>query len=154
LDVATRLGRYILQELAGWRGKFSPYAATLVTLLLPFIFVTRRITDAKGNPVAAWRVFWTVFGSSNQLLASLVLLGISVWLFKKRMKYLISLIPSFFMMLIAVVSLFLLINPWLINLLKGKIAFDALGITSSILLLLTFLLLIEGIRIFSQARQK
>jgi carbon starvation protein len=154
LDVATRLGRYILQELAGWRGKFSPYAATLVTLLLPFIFVTRRITDAQGNPVAAWRVFWTVFGSSNQLLASLVLLGISVWLFKKRMKYLISLIPSFFMMLIAVVSLFLLINPWLINLLKGKIAFDALGITSSILLLLTFLLFIEGIKIFSRARQK
>lgn len=154
LDVATRLGRYILQELAGWRGKFSPYAAALITLVLPFIFVTRRITDAQGNPVAAWRVFWTVFGSSNQLLASLVLLGISVWLFKKRMKYLISLIPSFFMMLIAVVSLYLLIKPWLLNLLKGKITFDASGITSSILLLLTFLLLIEGIRIFSQARQK
>ena len=31
-----------------------------------------------------WRTFWALFGASNQLLAALTLLGITVWLWKTR----------------------------------------------------------------------
>lgn len=35
LDVCTRLGRYVFQELTDWRGKFSKAGPTLITLLIP-----------------------------------------------------------------------------------------------------------------------
>jgi carbon starvation protein len=155
LDVATRLGRYIFQELTGWRGKLSPYIATALTLLLPAIFVTRRITDTGGNVVPAWKVFWTVFGSSNQLLAGMVLLGLSVWMFRKKMKFLVTLLPAVFMMAVAVISLTFILKPWFYEVLfKGKITFEPMIITAIILLLLGLLLVIEAIRIFVNPSQK
>jgi len=134
LDVATRLGRYVFQELTGWRGKLSSCAATLATLALPVIFVSRKILDSQGNVIPAWKVFWTVFGSSNQLLAALVLLGLSVWLFKNKMKYKFVLLPSVFMMIIAIVSLYFIIKPGIFNL---------VGLTGSVLLVLAVLLIFE-----------
>jgi carbon starvation protein len=80
LDVTTRLGRYMLQELTGWKGVKSGMVTTLLTLALPAIFVSIRIVDAAGLPVPAWKMFWTIFGTSNQLLAGLTLLGLTVWL--------------------------------------------------------------------------
>ncbi len=154
LDVATRLGRYIFEELTGWRNKFSPYIAAFATLILPVIFVMKKITDAQGNIVPAWKAFWTIFGSSNQLLAAVVLFGISVWLFKNRMKYLVTLLPSIFMMLIAISSLYLILRPWLAKVvLEGKITPEPMVITGSILLLLAFLLIIEGARIFLKGKK-
>ena len=80
LDVCTRLGRYILQELFSWQGTGGRIAATLITVGVPAIFLMDQATDAAGNPIPAWRVFWPVFGASNQLLAALTLLGCTVWL--------------------------------------------------------------------------
>ena len=32
----------------------------------------------------AWKTFWSLFGASNQLLAALTLLGVTVWLRRSR----------------------------------------------------------------------
>ena len=84
LDVCTRLGRYILQELTGANGVVGRWIATGVTASVPLYFLLQQQTDAHGNIVATWLVFWNVFGASNQLLASLTLIGLSVWLWKTR----------------------------------------------------------------------
>jgi carbon starvation protein len=84
LDVCTRLGRYILQELTGANGLFGRWFATGITAAAPLYFLLQQQTDAQGNIVATWLVFWNVFGASNQLLASLTLIGLSVWLWKTR----------------------------------------------------------------------
>lgn len=141
LDVATRLGRYVFQELTGWRGRISVYISAFATLIFPVIFVSRKIIDEQGNAIPVWRAFWSVFGSSNQLLAALVLLGISVWLFKNRMRYIITLLPSVFMMAVAVVSLYFILRPGI---------FNPLGITGSILLVLALLLIIEAVKVFTK----
>jgi carbon starvation protein len=73
LDVCTRLGRYVLQELFGWKGMPGAIAATLLTLAVPAAVLL-------GAQPGAWRSFWTLFGASNQLLAALSLLTIAVWL--------------------------------------------------------------------------
>lgn len=148
LDVATRLGRYIFEELTGWKNKWSPYAASLITLILPLLFLTRKITDAQGNVIPGWKMFWTVFGSSNQLLAAMVLFGLSVWLYKIKMKFALTLIPSLFMIVVAVTSLFVIIKPWLIELISGHFSFNPIGITALVLFFLTFFLLAEGTAIF------
>src|SRR4029079_13398439 len=73
LDVSTRLGRYILQELAGRQGKTSAAISTAVVVIGPYLWLMQA---GEG----AYRTFWVLFGTSNQLLAALSLLGISVWL--------------------------------------------------------------------------
>ena len=153
LDVATRLGRYIFEELTGWRGKWSPYAAALITLILPAIFVTTRITDASGNVIPAWKMFWSVFGSSNQLLAALVLLTVSLWLFKNKMRYGAAFWPAIFMMLVAMCSLFFILKPWVQEMFSlGRFIFNPMGITGALLAGLALSLLFEGVSIFVKTR--
>ncbi|HLF17395.1 MAG TPA: carbon starvation CstA family protein [Candidatus Omnitrophota bacterium] len=153
LDVATRLGRYIFEELTGWKNKWSPYVAAALTLVLPLWFLTRTFTDAQGNPIAGWKMFWTVFGSSNQLLAAMVLFGLAVWLFKLGQKFRVALLPSVFMIVVAVSSLFLIIRPWLGKILQGNFSADPVGLTCIALFILTGFLLIEGAVIFLKGKK-
>jgi carbon starvation protein len=81
LDVCTRLGRYILQELTGWTGWLGTIFATGITAGVPMYFLLRHPDDA-AQPV--WRTFWNLFGASNQLLAALTLLCATVWLWRTR----------------------------------------------------------------------
>ena len=153
LDVATRLGRYIFEELTGFKNKWSPFAASFVTLVLPLWFLTKKFTDAAGNPVPGWKMFWTVFGSSNQLLAAMVLFGLSVWLFKLRMKFRVALLPSFFMILISVSSLFIITQPWLAKIFSGDFKADPVGLTCVALFVLTGFLIVEWTRIFLKGQR-
>lgn len=84
LDVCTRLGRYIVEELTGlrdWRGKAL---GTLLTAGVPAFFIFQTMTDPKGNTVPAWKLYWGTFGASNQLLAGLALTGVTIWLVNTR----------------------------------------------------------------------
>jgi carbon starvation protein len=103
LDVSTRLGRYILQELVGAKGKVSALVGTGLTCGVPMAFIL------LAEP-GAWRMFWTLFGTSNQLLASLSLLGICVWLKKSGRTYAYALLPMFFVGAVTVTSLVLQIR--------------------------------------------
>lgn len=81
LDVCTRLGRYIIQELTGLQGSVGRWLGTGLTAGVPLFFLLRHPLDAK---VPVWRIFWELFGASNQLLAALTLLGVTVWLWRTR----------------------------------------------------------------------
>jgi carbon starvation protein len=98
LDVSTRLGRYILQELSGAKGTLAAAVATALTCGVPLAFV---VMAGSG----AWRSFWTLFGTSNQLLAALSLLGICVWLKKSGRRYAYALLPMLFVAVVTLVSL-------------------------------------------------
>ncbi len=109
LDVCTRLGRYILQELTGWQGTLGKVSATALTAIVPLAFTFVTMTDAKGAAIPAWKTYWNTFGASNQLLASLALVGITVWLMNtesKRSKlWLVSFVPAVFMYIVSMWSL-------------------------------------------------
>jgi carbon starvation protein len=89
LDVSTRLGRYLLQELFGRSGRLSATLATLATVAPATYFV---LASGPG----AWTRFWTLFGASNQLLAALTLLVLTVWLRRRGRPYLFTLLPMVF----------------------------------------------------------
>ena len=154
LDVATRLGRYIFEELAGLRNKYSQYIASFITLLLPGVFLMQKIVDASGNVIPAWKVFWTVFGASNQLLAGFVLFVVSLWLFRHKMKYLHILIATVFMLATSMFSLVLLVRPTVVNILSGKFKIGPIDITAFILLGLSVFLIIEGVIVFVKKDKK
>ena len=86
LDVCTRLGRYIVQELTGMRGAVGRWVGTSITALVPLVLVMLPgpIDAVTGKAKPAWQVFWPLFGASNQLLAALALLGVTVWLWRTR----------------------------------------------------------------------
>ena len=100
LDSATRLGRYILQELFGRRDLATGIAATLLTVLVPLTFLLAAGQDS-------YVLFWALFGTSNQLLAALSLLAITVWLKKQGKPYWYTVVPMLFVMAVTVTALVL-----------------------------------------------
>ncbi len=98
LDVCMRLGRYIVQELFGLKGRFGAVIGTLVTVGLPFVLVF----FAKPG---SYLEFWTLFGASNQLLAALTLLSITAWLYRARRRIAFTLIPMLFVLVITLWAL-------------------------------------------------
>lgn len=98
LDVCTRLGRYLLQELFGWRGRAGAMAATLLTIGVPALLLSSAGTGM-------WIRFWTLFGASNQLLAALTLLAISVWLKRSGKPVLFTFLPMLFVLTITLWAL-------------------------------------------------
>ena len=145
LDVATRLGRYILQELFGWKGRWGSMGATLATLALPAWCVTVTLTDSAGKVIPAWRLFWTVFGTSNQLLAALTLLALTTWLRKSAKPWLFAAIPCAFMMGMTLWALSVLLNGWMVRLHAGGPLLDPIAVASILLMGLAASLLVEGI---------
>lgn len=130
LDVCTRLARYLFTEFTGWRTRTGGIVGTLVSLLLPFWFVAQTATDGKGNVVPAYRVIWPLFGSTNQLLAGLTLIGLFLWLVHTRksrlLQWLVGL-PMLFMMAMTISALVLQIaaaTDWLL----GSVAALLLGL--------------------------
>jgi carbon starvation protein len=104
LDVCTRLARYIFQEIFGLQSRSSGIIATLATLALPLVVL--MLTKEKGYLVA-----WPIFGASNQLLAALTLLAVSVWLVKTGRKAVFVIVPMAFMLAMTLWSLILLSLP-------------------------------------------
>jgi len=98
LDVSLRLGRYIVQELTGLQGKIGAVVGTLATIAIPFISVLLA-------PRGSWNEFWTLFGASNQLLAALTLLSITIWLYQSRRRIAFTLLPMLFVLTITLWAL-------------------------------------------------
>jgi len=148
LDVATRLGRYVFQELTGWGGAWGRIGATLGTLALPAVCVSLTVTDAAGRVVPAWKVFWTIFGTSNQLLAALTLLTITVWLRKTGRPWGLAAIPAGFMLTMTLWSLGILMRPWIAALLAGQWSMDGIAAIAAVLMGLAVLVVLEALRVW------
>lgn len=102
LDVSMRLGRYIVQELCGIPGRVGAIVGTLGTVAIPFVL----IFFAKPG---SYLDFWTLFGASNQLLAALTLLSITVWLYQARKRIAFTLLPMLFVLVITLYALGLMV---------------------------------------------
>jgi carbon starvation protein len=151
LDVATRLGRYILQELTGTKGRASAVVATLVTAGVPLAIL---LTAGKDG----YRTFWTLFGSSNQLLAALTLLGISVWLRRTGRPCWFTVVPMLFVLAITVLALVLQVRGFLAqtraadgSIVPGMVANATVGV---VLLLLAAWFAVEAGRSLLRGRPR
>jgi carbon starvation protein len=144
LDTATRLGRYIFEELFSLKSGNSRIIATFATLLLPTIFVLINLKDSTGAVIPAWKAIWPVFGASNQLLAGLVALVIAVWLHKTRRKFGFVVLPVLFLNTVTI---------WALVLLLKQYKFSTIGVIAGILLILAFVLIVETLKTFRKMYQ-
>ncbi len=106
LDTATRLQRYVVQELAGnfkigfLKGK---YAATAFAVITALILAFYNGANGKGA-----LTLWPLFGAVNQTLAGLSLIVVTVYLKSKGgAKYLLTAIPAVFMIIMTIWGLFI-----------------------------------------------
>lgn len=137
VDVSTRLGRYIVQELFRWPSRFGAWVGTLLTVALPMYFLAFA-------PAGTWVKFWTLFGASNQLLAALTLLSITVWLHQRRQQVAFTLIPMLFVL---VTTLYALVKLTIANFSGATVDPVAMvnGITSAALIALALYLVSRAI---------
>jgi len=139
LDVCTRLGRFILQELLRMPGTAGRWLGTLITAGAPVFFVTRQ--SASGVPL--WKQFWGLFGASNQLLAALTLLSVTVWLWRTRRAAWTFLVTGIGAILMYVMSSWALIT--MIRARWDKLGTDVVAWIALLLLGLAVAMLIEAI---------
>jgi carbon starvation protein len=147
LDVATRLARYIFQELTGWKGNWGRIGATLASLAIPLFCVSLKVTDPQGHSIPAWQVFWTIFGTSNQLLAGLSLMTLSLWLLRQGKPFWVSAIPMIFMLTMTLWALVLMVKPSFTQMLAGSFVFDPVTFVALLLFILAALLILQALKV-------
>jgi carbon starvation protein len=137
VDVSTRLGRYIVQELFHWPTKLGAWVGTLLTVALPMYFIAFA-------PPGSWGKFWTLFGASNQLLAALTLLVITIWLHQRRQTIAFTLLPMLFVL---VTTLYALVRLTFTNFSGATVDPVAMvnGLTSASLIALAMYLVFRAI---------
>ncbi|MEX2185226.1 MAG: carbon starvation CstA family protein [Pirellulales bacterium] len=151
LDVCTRLGRYIIQELLGMQNTAGKWLGTILTAGVPLFFVVQTAVDASGNPIPIWKLFWSLFGASNQLLAALSLLGVTVWLWRTRRAmwvWFVTGIPTVVMYVMSTWALVQIIGAKL----QGEWYYDAVTWVAIVLVALAALMLVEAVRVLWDLR--
>ncbi len=94
LDTATRIQRYVISELgASWNIKpmTGRYTATFIAVVTAMILAFYS-GDGKGA-----LDLWPLFGTTNQLLAGLALLVLTIYLLRKKISVKVVAIPFIFM---------------------------------------------------------
>lgn len=92
LDTATRIGRYLTEELLGIKNR---YVSTLTVVIC-------------GGSLALsgkWNKIWPAFGASNQLVAALALVVLSSWLLCKGKTMRYTIFPAIFMLVTTMAAL-------------------------------------------------
>jgi carbon starvation protein len=150
LDVCTRLGRFIIQELTGLHNWVGRLLGSALTAGVPLFFVTRTMLNAQGEPIAVWKAFWPLFGASNQLLAALTLLGVTVWLWRtkrSRLTWLVTGLPTLVMYATSTWALAMMTLPKFYTAASGfKMPADPVPWVGIVLIVLAVLMLVEAVR--------
>ena len=159
VDTATRLARYMFQELftpdgkdakdlTGWRKVITnPYVSTAIT-----------VVAGVALGLTGYAKIWALFGAANQLLAALGLLAVCCWLGKVGRNNKMFYFPMFFMLMVTLTSLVFTIKAQVAGIIaggQGVAWFYIRGIIGVLLVILAIDLVVEGIKALSaQKKQK
>ena len=142
LDTATRIQRFIIAEIGSainYKILQNKYVATLFAVVPAIILTMWTIPDPVTGMMnkTAW-VLWPIFGASNQMLAALTLLILTLYFWSKKKNVLPLFIPMIIIIIITFISLIIKLQAFYIqnNYLLLFISF--------IMILLILWMLIEG----------
>ena len=120
LDTATRLQRYVIQELGSTlhvKPLTNKYVATGVAVTLAF--AVAMIPAPGRGPGTGGLILWPLFGATNQLLAGLAFMVLVFYLWRRHKPIWFALIPMLFMLVMPAIALYLqMFDPqtgWLWN---------------------------------------
>ena len=151
LDTATRIQRFILNEF-GKATKLkilsNRYIATLIAIIPAILMAFWNITDPGSGVIkqAGW-VLWPIFGASNQMLAALTLMVLTLYYWQKKKPFLPLLIPMLVIMIVTFSAL-------LANAVKFYGVNGILFILNLILITLIIWMIYEGFNKVLEIRRK
>ena len=109
LDTVTRIQRFVLSEIGfatniSWLKNrfFSTFLAITPALILSLI---KFYDPQTGSLIKIGWVLWPIFGMSNQMLAGLTLMVLTIYFHKKNKSILPIFIPMIFIFFITFISL-------------------------------------------------
>jgi len=112
LDTATRLQRYVVQELGGSLGVKpleNKYIATLLAVCLAMLLAMMRGPAAADGTAPSHGtgglILWPLFGATNQLLAGLAFLVLVFYLYRRNKPIWFVLVPMIAMIVMPVWAL-------------------------------------------------
>lgn len=158
LDTATRLARYMFQELwlsgdetldtatGAKKALANPYVATIITVVVGI---------ALG--MTGYTLIWPLFGAANQLLAALALLAVCAWLGNAGRNNKMFYVPMVFMLAVTLTSLCMTIQSNAASLAGGGDALAAVVqmAIAVLLLVLAVILAVKGAKtVMSSAGKK
>lgn len=157
LDTATRLARYMFQELwiptgqnqhnlTGWRAVLgNAYVATIITVVI-----------GVGLGMTGYTIIWPLFGAANQLLAVLALLAVAAWLGNAGKNNKMFYIPMVFMLAVTLTSLCMTIQQKFVAVSAGGDIFAAAVqlVIALFLLVLAVILTIKGTKTLIAANKE
>jgi carbon starvation protein len=113
LDTATRLQRYVIQELAvqfNFKPLENKYAATGVAIVLGGVVA---VTPGALGPGSGGLILWPLFGATNQLLAGLAFLVICFYLIRRNLPVWFAAIPMVIMLIMPAWAMIYNMKTWL-----------------------------------------
>ncbi len=116
LDTATRIQRFIISEIGqgiGVKTLTNRYVATLLAVIPAIILVFTQTADPITGELrqTGW-ILWPIFGASNQMLAALILMILTLYFWKKKRPVLPLLVPMLFIMVVTFTALLLNISAF------------------------------------------
>jgi carbon starvation protein len=139
LDTATRICRYIGEELFGTGLRLS---ALKNRYLMTTIIILLALYLAFGS----WKAIWPIFGASNQLVAALVLIVITVYFFAMKQPTKFTLYPAIFMLITTVAALSIKTFEFF------KTKKIMLGSIGTILIILAVFIVIESFKVVKRLK--
>ncbi len=134
LDTATRVGRYVVEDLTGIKNRVLSSLCVVVPALILAI---------SGH----WKAVWPLFGSANQLIAGMVLLMLWLFLLKMGKRPIVVLLSAIFMYLTVIFALYRkLVEVFPDNLLLATISVVLLGLAVYMLFEIGRKILLSGRR--------
>jgi carbon starvation protein len=135
LDTATRIARYMFQELMG-KGENQDQPQWQKSLQNPIVGTVITVGCAAALMAYGYAKIWPIFGASNQLLAGLSLLALTAWFAKTKKITWVTAIPMVIMFSVTLTALLMLA--------KGFFAASNIfmGMLAVILLVLAIVLII------------
>ncbi|MDD6651674.1 MAG: carbon starvation protein A [Eggerthellales bacterium] len=154
LDTATRLGRYMFQELFTPAGKTPEEHKSILTNKYFATIVT--VVAGVGLGMTGYTVIWPLFGAANQLLAVLALLAVAAWLGNAGKNNKMFFIPMIFMLCVTLTSLVQTSMAKYALLMSGADPFaPAIQLAIAILLLvLSVVLMVKGFKTLFTKKDK
>ena len=105
MDAGVRLQRYIIQEIGNNHNIQALTGRTVSTLVAVGACLLLAFGAGGAEPGSGGLIIWPLFGTSNQLLAGLTLMVISVFLIKLGRPAKATMIPLIFLMLMTLPAL-------------------------------------------------
>lgn len=108
LDSGTRLLRYNIEEIADSLTEGEQESPAVINRWTSSLLAVAAIgffalLEVNGQPAGIF--LWVLFGASNQLLASLGLLTVTVYLYKRNRPLIYTVVPMIFMIVVTTLAL-------------------------------------------------